>query len=77
MADGTEDEWKEYPLWSRIVMAVLFLGGGLGFGWLIDGRGGMIVGGVIGGSVALLALFVPPVLAILGGILELLSYCAF
>ena len=33
MADDTEDEWKEYPLWSRILTAVLFLaifGGALG-----------------------------------------------
>jgi hypothetical protein len=44
---------------------VLFLGSGL------------VVGGVVGGTVALLALFVPPVLGVLGGILEILSYCAF
>ncbi|MBR0657193.1 hypothetical protein [Plastoroseomonas arctica] len=72
-----QDEWTEYPLWGRIALAVMFLGGGLGFGWLIDGRAGMIVGGVIGGSMALLALFVPPVLAFLAGVLEVLSYCAF
>ncbi|MES2711341.1 MAG: hypothetical protein V4653_07140 [Pseudomonadota bacterium] len=77
MADGTDDAWKEYPLWSRIAMAVLFLGGGLGLGYAAGGTGGLVMGGVIGGTVALLALFVPPVLAVLAGVLELLSYCAF
>lgn len=76
MTEKGEDEWTVYPLWARILMAVVFLGGGLGFGWLIGGQGGMIVGGVIGGSMALLALFVPPVLAFLVGVLEVLSYCA-
>ncbi len=63
MAEGTEDEWKEYPLWGRIVMAVGFLGGDIGLGYAVNGVSGMVVGGVLGAGVALLALFMPPVLA--------------
>ncbi|MDB5383754.1 MAG: hypothetical protein JWO26_3386 [Rhodospirillales bacterium] len=56
---------------------MLFLGSGLVTGWFVNGMSGLVVGGVVSGTVALLALFVPPVLGVLGGILEILSYCAF
>lgn len=77
MADDTEDEWKEYPLWSRILTAVLFLAMGIGVGAALGGWNGVVAGVLLALLPALLALFVPPVLAFLAGVLEILSYCAF
>ncbi len=77
MADGMDDEAKEHPIWLRILVAVCFMAMGMGLGFAIDGWRGLWVGAFLAVIPSLLALFVPPLLAALVGVLELLSYCAF
>lgn len=77
MADDTDDEAKEYPLWGRIIAALIFLGGGFGLGWVANGTEGLVWGGVFGVVLALLMLFVPPVLVFLMAVVEVLSFCSF
>jgi len=71
------DEATEHPVWLRIVVAACFMAMGMGLGFAMNGWPGLYVGAALAVIPSLLALFVPPLLAALAGVLELLSYCAF
>jgi len=70
-----EDE--DYPLWSRILLAVVVLAGGAGLGGVTGGSwGAALVGALVASPLALLGFAAPGVLGVLFALLELFS-CGF
>jgi hypothetical protein len=69
-----KDEDDTYPIWARILIAVMMLAGGAGFGALIgQSWGGTLVGLAIATPLAALGFFSPGGLCALFLVLELFS----
>lgn len=76
MTDGEAPEDKEYPLWGRMILAIICLVGSALVGWTAGGVGGAIAGGILGIVPAFLAIAAPGVLMGIFLVLEILSSCS-
>lgn len=76
MADGTDEDDRDYPLWVRVLLALIAFGISLGIGWAFAGIGGLITGGLVGFGLALFAFLAPGVLIGIFTVLEILGSCS-
>lgn len=77
MQDDEAEEDREYPLWSRILLAATMLAGGAAIGGAIgESWGSALAGALFASPFALLGFCAPGVLGVLLGLLELFS-CGF
>jgi len=77
MENGTTDEDRDHPLWSRILLALVMLAGGAALGGAVgESWSGALWGALLASPLALLGFFAPGVLGAIFAVLELFS-CSF
>lgn len=73
MADSTRRDDAGYPLWGRILFALICFGISLGIGWAL---GGLMMAAIIGIGLAFFAFLAPGVLIGIFAVLEILGSCS-